>query len=135
MGAWDIGTFDNDEALDWVYELERTRDFSTLVEAFETVIDQKDGTPDASDSTIALCAAEVVACLLDNPASDVPDEVLEWVDDKPEPSMELINLALGATRIILKNSELKELWMETDEYQDWEDSVMLLIENLAEEQD
>ncbi len=133
MGAWDIGFFDNDEALDWVYELEKANDFSILEHAFETVIDQKGDTPDASDCTIALCAAEVVASLLDNPASEVPDEVLEWIEDKPEPSSELIKIAVKAIKVILDDSELKELWLETDEYQDWVDNVKILIENLTEE--
>jgi hypothetical protein len=133
MGAWDIGSFDNDEALDWVYELEKANDFSILEKSFETVIDQEGDSPDASDCTIALCAAEVVASLLDNPASDVPDEVLEWIEDKPEPSSELIKIAVKAIKVILDDSELKELWLETDEYQDWVDNVKTLIENLTEE--
>jgi len=133
MGAWDIGSFDNDEALDWVYELEKAEDFSILAEAFETVIDQRGNSPDATDCSIALCAAEVVASLLDNPASDLPDEVLEWIEDKPEPSSALIKIALKALKVILEDSELKELWQETDEYQDWYDNVTTLIENLTEE--
>ena len=133
MGAWDIGSFDNDAALDWVYELEKATDFSILADAFETVIDQKGSSPDAADCSIALCAAEVVAGLLDTPASDLPDEVLEWVEDKPEPSATLIKIALKALNVILEDSELKELWLETDEYQDWFDNVTILIENLTEE--
>jgi len=133
MGAWDIGSFDNDDALDWVDELENADDFSILADAFETVLDQKDGSPDASDCAIALCAAEVVASLLDNPASDVPEEVLEWVEDKPEPSSALIKIAIKALNVILDESELKELWMETEEYQDWVENVNTLIENLREE--
>jgi hypothetical protein len=35
--------------------------------------------------------------------------------------------------VILDDSELKELWLETDEYQDWVDNVKTLIENLTEE--
>jgi hypothetical protein len=132
MGAWDIGSFDNDDALDWVFELEKVRDFSILEEAFETVIDQKGDMPDATDCSIALCAAEVLAGLLDNPVSDVPDEVLEWIEDKPEPSEELIKLGLKAIAVILDESELKELWLEADEYQDWEDNVTSLVENLKE---
>ena len=133
MGAWDIGSFDNDDALDWVIELEEAKDFSILADAFETVIGQKGNHPDATDSVIALCAAEVVAGLLDNPASDLPDEVLEWMDNKPEPSTELINIALKALAVVLDDSELKELWEETDEYQDWVDNVSTLVENLKEE--
>ena len=132
MGAWDIGSFDNDDALDWVIELEKARDFSILEEAFETVIDQKGDMPDATDCSIALCAAEVLAGLLDNPVSDVPDEALEWIEDKPEPSEELIKLGLKAIAVILDESELKELWLEADEYQDWEDNVTSLVENLKE---
>jgi hypothetical protein len=132
MGAWDIGSFDNDDALDWVYELEKADDFSILAEAFETVIDQKGSSVDAADCSIALCAAEVVASLLDNPASEVPDEVLEWIEDKPEPSPDLISLALKSLAVILDGSELKELWQETDEFQDWVDGVNSLVENLRE---
>jgi hypothetical protein len=133
MGAWDIGSFDNDDALDWVYDLEKASNFSILEEAFETIIAQKGDSPDATDCCIALCAGEVVASLLDNPASDLPEEVLGWVADKPEPSSELIELALKALPVILDDSELKDLWLEVDEYQDWVDNVTNLIENLTEE--
>lgn len=119
MGTWNTGSFDNDDALDWLYELEEAVDLEILEDAFETIFDQQDGMPDGPDCMIALAAAEVVACLLGNPDENVPDEVVSWVKNRPEPEDDLIKQARGAIRIILRNSELKQLWSETDDYAEW----------------
>jgi hypothetical protein len=37
MGAWGIGNFDNDDASDWVYELEEVEDMSLVEATLETI--------------------------------------------------------------------------------------------------
>ena len=130
MGAWDIGSFDNDDALDWVYELEEAEDFSILAEAFETVLGQRGAVPDASDSSIVVCAAEVTAGLLDSRSDELPDEVLAWMEDQPEPSEALLKMASEALTIVLNKSELKELWAESDVYTEWEEGIRELLERM-----
>lgn len=132
MGAWGTGSFENDDALDWVFELEKERNFQFLADAFETVLDQKDTYLEAPDCSVAICAAEVTAGLLGNPADDLPEEVLAWMDGKPDPSSALVKLAKNALNVILKNSELKELWEETDDYDEWREMVLDLHDRLEE---
>ena len=37
MGAWDFGPFDNDDAGDWLYDLEKSSDTSVIAEALRKV--------------------------------------------------------------------------------------------------
>jgi hypothetical protein len=133
MGAWDVGCFDNDDALDWVYELENTDGFDILAEAFENVIGQKDGYIEAPESAVAVCAAEVVAALLGSGADDLPDEVADWVEEKPEPSKTLVKMARTAISAVLDNSELKDLWEESDSYDEWQANLQDQLERLETE--
>lgn len=132
MGVWGTGSFENDDALDWVFELENEKNFQFLADAFETVLDQKDTCPEAPDCSVAICAVEVTAGLLGNPADDLPEEVSEWMGGKPDPSSALLILAKNALNVILKNSELKELWEETDDYDEWRELVLDLRDRLEE---
>lgn len=77
----------------------------------------------------ALAAAEVVAALLGKPSINLPDEVSEWVQGK-EFGPELAFVALKAIKVVLTNSELKELWEESDEYNAWISVVNSLKERL-----
>lgn len=132
MGAWGTGSFENDDALDWVFELEKARNFQVLADAFQTVLDLKNDYLEAPECCIAICAAEVTAGLLGNPEDDLPDEVMEWMDGQPDPSEVLIKLAKNALNEVLKNSELKELWEETDDYEEWREIVLDIRDRLEE---
>lgn len=132
MGTWDTGSFDNDDAMDWVYELEEVDDLSILTDSFETVLEQRDDSPDETDCTIAICAAEVVAGLMGNPSDDLPAEVMDWIDDQPPPPESLRKMARSSLKVILRDSGLKELWEETDIYPEWVESVRDLLTRLQE---
>ncbi len=133
MGAWDTGSFDNDDAMDWLYDLEDAQDFSFLAEACETVKDQRGTMPEAGDCAAAICAAEVVAALMGNPGDDLPDEVLAWVDEMPDPSDALSQMARDALHIVLTRSELKALWQESDQYEEWRAGLENLQERLRDD--
>lgn len=132
MGAWGIGSFENDDALDWVIDLEAAENFQILADAFDIVIDQKGNQADAYDASIAVCAAEVTAGLLGNPADDLPEEVLVWIDSRPDPSTTLVNMAKDSLSVVLKDSELRLLWEETDEFEAWRETIFDLQERLEE---
>lgn len=132
MGTWDTGSFDNDDAMDWVYELEEADDLSILTDSFETVLEQRDDSPDETDCTFAICAAEVVAGLMGNPANDLPAEVMDWIDDQPPPPESLRKMARSSLKVILRDSGLKELWEETDIYPEWVESIRDLLARLQE---
>jgi hypothetical protein len=118
MGAWGIGNFDNDDAADWVYELEESDGTEVLVAALEEAT--APGYLDAPVCSAALAAAEVVAALLRNAGKTLPDEVRKWVEaNDVEVEHQLLGLARAAVMRIKSDSELRELWAETDDYAQW----------------
>ena len=123
MGAWDIGSFSNDDAQDWLVDLQEEDDLGILEDAFAAVIEQKGQLPEATDSSIAIAAGEVLAALLGSPMADLPEDVVEWLPGKPKPAKELVLQALEALKIVVRESELRELWEETDEYSAWREEV------------
>ena len=132
MGAWEVGSFDNDDALDWVYELEEADDLSILSDAFEAVLEEDGNYLDEVDCAVAIGAAEVVAGLMGNSDGALPDEVRAWIKTQPKPSGPLVADGLKSLRAILKDSGLKDLWEETEYYDDWKGGVLDLIARMSE---
>jgi hypothetical protein len=131
MGAWDIGSFANDDALDWLIDLQDEDDLGILEDAFAVVIDQKGQLPDATDSAVTIAAGEVLAALLGSPLEDLPGEVTEWLPGKPKPDKDLVQQAQEALRLVLDESELRELWEEVEEFNAWREEVEGLITRLG----
>jgi hypothetical protein len=52
----------------------------------------------------------------------------EWVENNQlQPSTDLVQKAhLAIERILADDSELKELWQESEDYEDWLDSIVEL---------
>ena len=123
MGAWATGSFDNDDALDWVWELKEAEDTSILQGAFSQVTDAEDYL-EAGDCCIGIAAAEVVAALRQRPAVKPPEEVTAFVARiGTPPSPDLIASALSALERIKTKSELQELWDEGDSHDEWQQAV------------
>lgn len=80
-GAWDAGPFDNDDALDWVWELESSVDLSAVEAALKAAANGGSYL-EAPTGSAAIAAAEVVAALLGNPHPQLPDEIRSWVNDR-----------------------------------------------------
>ena len=93
MGASGPGSFENDDARDWVAELESYADDGPIIDALNTIIDQTDDYPETPDCKVAIAAAEVVAALMGNPHEDFPDELEAWVEDRSAPSATKISQA------------------------------------------
>jgi hypothetical protein len=111
MGAWGAGTFDNDDALDWLDDLVDGAD-DAIRDALEATDAEHIEGPDASS---ALAAAEVVAAALGHPAADLPGEVSDWLEaNDAKSAAALAPLALRAVDRVRQNSELKDLWEESD---------------------
>lgn len=122
MGAWGLGTFENDDALDWVYELEASTG-SSVLNASLAAVDGADYL-EAPEACAALAAAEVVAALIGTPSQGLPEEVTGWLTaNQQQPDAELIAMAHRAVSRIKSSSELQELWEETDEYAAWQHAM------------
>lgn len=120
MGAWGAGSFENDDASDWIYSLEEATGEEFLAKALALIaVKEEEAYVEAPECQNAIGAAEVVAALKGNPADTLPKEVLDWVLGKPKPSAQLLRLAGKAIERIKRNSELLELWEESDRFEDW----------------
>lgn len=132
MGAWGVGTFDNDDAADWTYELEATPGDTLLVESLTYVVELGEDFLDSPEACRALAAAEVVAALRGEPATDLPEIVRNWVAQATGNDIEfLAKLSLQAIERIEVDSELKELWDETNDAAEWYEGVANLKTRLS----
>jgi len=128
MGAWSIESFGNDTACDWAYGLEKTSDLSLVREAIQGVLDTGDEYLEADEASEVTAAVEVIARLKGN--FGVRDSYSEstdaWVAAHPQqPPQDLVELAIQALdRILVKPSELLELWEESDKFEAWKSSVL-----------
>lgn len=132
MGAWSHGSFGNDDALDWLGELENADGVEPIAEAFEAVLEAEDYL-EAPEASMGLAAAEVVAALRGRPADKLPEEVTAWVAGKKPPKPALVKKAQRVVKRILKDSELKELWAESEDSGKWQQEVESLLRRLQDQ--
>lgn len=130
MGTWSHESFGNDTANDWAYELEDATDFSVIEAALQVALDEGDEYLDADLAMEAIAAVEVIAKRLGKGTqSDVyTEKVDQWLETISEqPSDGLLSLAKRVLeRIVADDSELKELWLESDEYELWLGNIQQL---------
>ena len=123
MGTWAVDSFGNDDACDWTYELEKVNDLSPVEEALNAVLNSGEEGVEASEATEAIAAIEVIARLQGNwgKRSAYSESLDNWVEaNKIQPSTALAQKAhLAIDLILAENSELKELWQDSEEYTDW----------------
>ena len=131
MGAWGHGSFDNDTAMDWTWDLEASSDFSVITQALDRISAQLNDYLEAPDCDEALAAAEVIAALKGHPVNNLPQNVTQWLAGKPQPDDELIAKCKNAIQAIRDKSELKDLWQETDDFDVWSQSVNDLLARLS----
>jgi len=132
MGAWGTGNFDNDTALDWVFELEETSDLSLIEETIKVVLDEE--YIDSDIGAEALMAIEAIARLKgefgveDSYAEDLDN----WVrSHKLDVTNEWVEKAKNALDLIVsEKSELYELWEDTDDFEAWKNEIYALSARL-----
>lgn len=138
MGAWGAGSFENDDALDWLFDL-KTRGAPHVAEAITSITSLADtGYIEAPDATIALAAAEVIAAVRTGDEGRLPDDAREAltalrgggrIEALSDPL--LTSKAHAAVSRILARSELQELWDETDDAEAWRGAVSGLLGRLG----
>ncbi|MCE6003068.1 hypothetical protein ABCA12_0028 [Acinetobacter junii] len=134
METWSHESFGNDTANDWAYELEDATDFSVIEAALQVALDEGDEYLDADLAMEAIAAVEVIAKRLGKGTqSDVyTEKVDQWLETISEqPRDDLLSLAKRVLeRIVADDSELKELWLESDEYELWLGNIQQLKDAL-----
>ena len=134
MGAWGSDSFENDDAADWVADFCEAPDQELISNTLSAVVD-KDPSEylEAPDCSVGIAAAEVVAALKKAPNPNLPDDTkscLSNLNIKADPS--LVALALKAIERIKTNSELKELWDESETPDEWYQAVNSLENRLRQ---
>ena len=131
MGTWGTGPFDDDQASDWVWELQEAKDWGVVMTALQGAADAADDAYlEAPDGQIAWAAAAVVAAA-DDPGVTVPEEVSSWLaSHRADRPFEARLLAVKALRRITSDhSELVELWEEAGD-EEWRANITRLGEQL-----
>lgn len=130
MGAWSHKPFGNDTACDWAYGLDERRDLSLIAEAIQAVLDNGTDYLDSDLASEAVAAAEVLAKMLGRgtQADSYTEAVDIWVKSiTAKPSQDLLSKTNGAlVRIMGPDSELRELWEESEDFGSWESSIKAL---------
>ena len=129
MGAWGVGSFENDGALDFLAGLEEEQELEVVEEAIDAVIDVD--FIDSDEASAAVAAVEVVAAMAGAAAPRLPKEIGAWARAQGAPSAELVASAKAALDAILKKSELRDLWDEGDEADRWAEGVRALSARLG----
>ena len=112
-GAWGDGSFDNDDAMDWVGECVQATSPGLVKTAFDRVLGAD--VVEAPDASAAIAAAEVVAASLGKPSAALPANLKAWLAGQPR--AQIAAQAALAVRALTKiedagHSELRQLWSE-----------------------
>jgi hypothetical protein len=138
LGTWGAGALENDIAADWVWQIQDAGSEQNAIGVIESALREASEVPadeylDADAGSCALAAAEVVAAALGRPADDLPENVTEWLTGHaqavPETYGEKARAAVARTSGA--NSELAELWAESDGAQEWLAQVRGLLGRLT----
>jgi len=129
MGTWAVDAFGNDYAQDWAQDLQEISNLDAVEDTLNTALDTGAGELEAPFAAEALVAIEVVARLQGKGGAVSEDSaaVDEWVEarkPKARRRADLEDKALQAiARILSDQSELRELWAESEHYEAWRASV------------
>ncbi len=130
-GAWGDGSFENDDALDWVSQCTQSACVDTISATLNNAINAK--FIEASDGAAVVAASEVIAAASGKPSPSLPSELNKWL--KKQPSAKLLELAPKARQALArvkdpKASELKQLWSEGKK-NEWAKRIQELEARLA----
>src|ERR1700759_5180341 len=118
MGAWSHTSFGNDDASDFVYEVEEDGQAAVL-NALEVIEYLKpDDYLESPDAAVGLAAAELIAAASGKPPADFPESAAA-VTKKLTADAGLRQRASAVVRRIADYSELKELWQDSADFGAW----------------
>lgn len=133
MGAWGHGSFENDDAADWVGDFERDG-----IPAVRSALEQvstlaQDEYLDATAASMAIAATELVAASRDGDLSKLPESIREaFATHRPSlNTAEILEVSRQSIARILHQSELKELWEESDDNEIWMQEMVRLAARLG----
>ena len=134
MGTWSVDSFGNDNACDWTYGLAGCNNLSLVEKTLDTVLTKGAKYLESTEACEALVAIEAIARLQGNwgDRDSYSEPVDSWVEKLGiVPSKALAEKAQRVIeRILADESELKELWEDSDEFDAWQSSVKNLADRV-----
>ncbi len=143
MGTWGHNSFENDTASDWIWGIKPVKKsllgklkvpFAYPMSAIDTLL-QSDLYIDSPEGEEAIAAAECLAAAQGNPPPNPPEDLEKWLASlngaRPDS-----NMLDRATQALLKvrndeQSELCQLWKETEYFEPWQTTIDDLINRLS----
>lgn len=130
MGTWSVDALGNDVACDWAFGLNECSDLSLIEATLAKALDEESKYLESPDACEALAAVETIARLQgnwgDRDGYSLPID--SWIEKtKLVPGKALAEKAHQVIeRIMADDSELKELWQESEEFGAWQASLKSL---------
>jgi hypothetical protein len=122
MGAWGFTNFDNDTAQDFVGEVEE-EGIDRIISAIDVIkTTAEDANLDMDLCTKALAAMEYIATAKDRMAEDFPEDAEDWVHANKAQVLAIPGIVPKCQQAIDRiknNSELKETWAKTPDFEKW----------------
>jgi len=131
MGAWGFRVFEDDCALDWLGDFSRLPSVDHLHTAFAALLKDSDVFIDDRLGAIALAAAEIVAAMNGRPSELLPADVTRWALNQGKPNEGLVNNAIASVLQVFENSELREIWEDSENVALWKEAIDELINRLG----
>ena len=120
MSVWGTGIFENDDALDWVYDLADSGTMARVISALDVIFKNKDDDLELADCRIGLAAAEIIAAMTGDPSPEMPEEAEEWIGEKILENERLREKAQQVVHVIQKKSALRNKWEKSANYPQWQ---------------
>lgn len=130
MADWGAGIYENDDAMDWIYDLVDSSGLTRVKHALDVIIHDNSGSLEIADCRIALAAADLVAALDGDMNPNLPEEAEEWINITNRSASGLRAKAEDAVRKIMEDSELRSYVEEKGNLEEWEKNVKALLKRL-----
>ncbi|GAA5500916.1 hypothetical protein Dxin01_00644 [Deinococcus xinjiangensis] len=125
MNVWGTGAFDNDSGKEFIDEVVQDGPYA-LREAFEVALDPDTDDLAAEEGHRALAAAEILVAVLGGDTSKITDAGLRaWVQGADAAQLAPLRplAAEALDRVLGPQSELPDLWEDTEDARAWQAEV------------
>lgn len=119
MGAHGIGSFQDDDGADFEAEILASRDIDIVIDALKAVPDEDYEYVENATAMRALVAAEMIADQMGHESGDIPDDLHSWIHEFGDADNQHVHLAHSAVDRILRKSETRDLWQDSQHFTDW----------------
>lgn len=133
MGAWSEEIFGNDDASDFAYDVIESDEVGELLsDVFGIVEDEDMDYLEGPDGSMIIAGAAIVAAAVSGDKSALTEDLQKWIVGKEDKLKSLAGAAVVAVKRVLgEDSELKELWEETENFEKWKGTVDAVLKGLG----